>query len=298
MKAEGKWAWWNQYGSVTVPNCIDRAKEARLEGVIVKASYPRIQERFQRASIVVATEEYCLPTRPKEHGTLLASAVQNGAKFAIINAEVEWEQAGQAGSTHMETLISTFRSIHPSIELYASVDTRGSRTMQPYQRALSRHIVGWMPMIYPLAFRPHASGGFVASAFEDCLYKGQAFNNLPVLPTIQTYDNIGPAAIAEEIKEVEERGLKGYQAYTICHATDEEWAVIVGDNTVVEEDDEDMAWLDGTIVNYSGDPVQFEILQGNLGSRRTTLTRKQWITYSALRWLIGTHSHSVKVELK
>ena len=296
MKAEGKWAWWNQYGSVSVDKCIDRAKEAGLDGVIVKVSYPRVQEQFQRADIVVATEEYCLPIRPKEHGTRLASAVQNGAKFAAINAEVEWERAGQSSGAPMETLIGTFRDIHPSIELYASVDTRGNRTLLPYQRILAEHIVGWMPMIYPLSFYHARQQGWIAQAFKDCLDTGQRWDDIPVLPTIQTYDNIGKGAVELQIRECEDRKVKGYQAYTICHATDEEWAVIVGDSSVVEEDDKDMAWLDGVIVGYGGRPIVFEVLSGDT-TRKTTLTRKEYITFSALRWIVSPHTHKVEVSL-
>jgi hypothetical protein len=50
-----------------------------------------------------------------------------------------------------------------------------------------------------------------------------------VLPTIQTYGGVGPTAVGEQIAEVRRRGLPGCQAYTIAHATDAEWAVLVRD---------------------------------------------------------------------
>ena len=44
-----------------------------------------------------------------------------------------------------------------------------------------------------------------------------------MLPTIQTSREIGAQAVALEIAECERRGLRGYQAYTIGHAADQEW---------------------------------------------------------------------------
>lgn len=41
--------------------------------------------------------------------------------------------------------------------------------------------------------------------------------------------------VREQIEEVRRRGLRGYQAYTIAHASDAEWAVLVRDAEVEME---------------------------------------------------------------
>lgn len=56
MEAEGKGGWWNQYSTVpysplTVEQVVDRAKEANLDFVIVKAGYPVVQEQFLNADL-------------------------------------------------------------------------------------------------------------------------------------------------------------------------------------------------------------------------------------------------------
>ena len=233
MILEGKWAWWNQYGDLSfdMAVCTTRAKSAGLRGIVIKFGYPLVERAFTEAAIPWATERYARYVNPEGEATMLADAVAAGAVAAVINAEEggdevsggHWERDWDG--SHMRRLIGAFRARHPAVELYASVDTRSNRLQQPYQIAFRDHITAWLPMIYPLAFRAARPAGFVARAFADCL-DGKDFYGLPVLPTIQTYDGIGPQALAEQLAEVKGRGLTGYQAYTIGHATDAEWAVI------------------------------------------------------------------------
>lgn len=56
--AAGRWAWWNQYGSVPIEGCVERVRRARLDGVIVKWRYTSAREAFVRAGIAWATERY------------------------------------------------------------------------------------------------------------------------------------------------------------------------------------------------------------------------------------------------
>ncbi len=219
---EGCWAWVNNFA----PNPrVDRAKAAALKGMIVKYGMVAAERAYTEAGIPWATEGYVLPKEADAWGQKLANAVNAGAVAAVINAEVEWESQPAAP---MERLIATFRARHPAVELYASVDTRGNRLQLPYQQVLRQHIAGWLPMIYPLSFRPARYTGFVGSAFRDCL-DGKDFGGIPVYPTIQTYDGIGQDAVAAQIMECKRRGLTGYQSYTIAHATDDEWIAIVAD---------------------------------------------------------------------
>lgn len=296
MKAEGKWTWWNQYGNMSVQACIDRTVGSGLEGVIVKANYPHTIQRFKSAGVRVGAENYTYPERPETEGVALANAISAGCEFAVINAEAEWEGDTLAGSK-MRRLIASFRDRHPDTELYASVDTRGGRINMPHQRVLGEHITGWMPMIYPLAFRDHRPPGYIQTAFGDCLDRGQDFQGKPVLPTLQTYDGIGPLDIDRMLAEVRRRGLKGYQAYTIGHATAAEWSVIASDDTFKASPPvPDPDWLEERIIGLDGRPVIFKVLQADLSTRNTALSRKEWITLSALGLIVGTHTHKITID--
>lgn len=222
MLAAGRWAWWNHYGRLSIDGCVRRVREARLAGVIVKWGYHEARAAFARAGVPWATERYVYPDQPELEAQRLAEDVGRGARFAVINAEVEWELLGPQA---MRRLIAAFRRLQPDAELYACVDTRGDRTSLPYQRVLAEDASGWLPMVYPKAF-----GQSVRDAFAASLAPLQG-SRLPVLPAIQTYDGIGAAAVRAQVREVRRRGLPGYQAYTIAHATDEEWAVIAADRS-------------------------------------------------------------------
>ena len=157
----------------------------------------------------------------------------SGARFAVVNAEIEWEPLGPEP---MGRLITEFRRLQPHAELYACVDTRGARTSLPYQRVLAAHIAGWMPMVYPAAFEQSARDAFAAALDVRAMREAP----LPVLPAIQTYGGAGTQLVAEQLAEVRRRGLPGYQAYTIAHATGDEWAVIVRD----AQEENDMSAID------------------------------------------------------
>jgi len=227
------WAWWNQNSDISfdLARLVQRALDARLGGILAKWGYPDVEAAFARAGLPWGTERYVYPHQAQLEGNRLADAVDAGAVLAVINAEKEWEALDAAP---MELLIATFRARHPTTELYASVDTRGNRLTLPYQRVLAQHVAGWLPMIYPFAFYGRDGEGnritpppdFVARAFAACI-DGHDFGGIPVYPTIQLYDDIGAAAVQQELAEVAARGLEGYQAYTIPHATAPEWAVIV-----------------------------------------------------------------------
>lgn len=286
IKAEGRWAWWNQYmpQSMTTDRLIDRAKEAKLDGVIVKGGYWGVMDAFQSAGIRVGVDVYTYPHTPFADADILVHGIRNGAEFAIINAEAEWEQPDSG--EQMRQLCERVKDAFLDVEMYASVDTRGGRMSLPYQQALSRYITGWMPMIYPKAFQQS-----VVHAFSASLDGHLPWADKPILPTIQTYDGIGVATVTSEIAQCYARGLKGYQAYTIGHATDAEWAVIVNDAPREETDMPD--WLDTGIVGLDGQPLTFRVLQADLTFAEEYLTYKRWLTLMALGFLESTHSHTV-----
>lgn len=255
--AAGRWAWWNQYGTVPLATCARRARDARLRGVIVKWGYAEARDAFARAGIAWATERYVYPDQPEVEARRLAGDIAAGARFAVVNAEVEWEPLGPEP---MERLVAEFRRLQPAAELYACVDTRGGRAALPYQRVLAGHVAGWLPMIYPGAFGQPARDAF-ASALD-----GLAFEQ-PVLPAIQTYGGVGAALVRAQIAEVRRRGLAGYQAYTIAHATDEEWSELVRDAEVEMEAIEEMKrqqFVAGLFAQAAGHALRGEPLPADL----------------------------------
>ncbi len=236
MKADGFWTWWNQFGSVPLNQCVQRAKLLRGGGVIVKHGYWTQFNTFKNAGIPVAVERYVYPGQPLTEARKLAEGIARGAEFAVVNAEIEWERAGEAGGVAMTKLINEFKRLQPNAELYASVDTRGNRTKLPYQQVLGEACTGWMPMIYPKAFffPPFQPAFHIPQAFTNSLDAGQDFQGKPVLPTMQTYDNVGVFAVQQQVAESVRRSLPGTQAYTICHATNAEWAAFITIQPTVE----------------------------------------------------------------
>lgn len=233
-QADGIGCWWNHYGDPSIAKMVERVKQLGPNGfVITKAHFPAAFAAFKAAGIRQGIERYVYPQSPVAEGYYLAQGIEAGATFAVINAEVEWESLGREP---MEQLIRAFRVRCPNAELFASVDTRGYRFDRPYQRVLAENVAGWFPMIYPKSFQQTAH-----QAFESCL-AGKDFKGVPVYPTIQTYDGIGPLLVQNQLEEVRGRGLPGCQAYTVAHATDEEWAAVVA-AVPPEQEDDDMTYL-------------------------------------------------------
>jgi hypothetical protein len=253
---------------------VQRARDAGLRGVIVKSGYSEAQRAFAEAGVAWASERYAYPDRPEAEGRRLADDVAAGARFAVVNAEVEWESL-DAGP--MQRLVAEFRRLQPSAELYACVDTRGRRSTLPYQRVLAGQVAGWIPMVYPRAFRQTVSDAFAAAL------DAASFDGMPVLPVIQTYDGIGAATVADQIAEVRRRGLGGYSAYTIAHATDAEWAEVVRDaRPGADEEEDDMREIERLRALGTAASVFFEAASYALrGQRLPEALRGQ------LRWLVG-----------
>jgi hypothetical protein len=220
MKASGYGAWWNEYGDVPLSKCVERSRQLGPQGfVIVKWGYWNEFDAFVRAGTRVGVERYVYPHEARAEADHLAEGIQRGAEFAVINAEAEWENA--AGGTAIAALVTRLQKQCPGVEMYASVDTRGNRFDMAFQRELATCVTGWMPEIYPEAFQQSVSAAFNASlAAKD--FQGKA-----VLPTIQTYAGVGPQMVADQIAETKHRSFMGCQAYTIAHATDDEWAAFI-----------------------------------------------------------------------
>lgn len=278
MKAAGWGTWWNQYGSVPLDQCVARARG--LDFVVVKHGYWRAFDAFRAAGLRVGVERYVYPTQPAAEAQMLAEGIRRGAEFAVINAEVEWEAQS---ADPMRALITDFRrEAGGAVEIYASVDTRGGRTRLPYQLVLGREITAWMPMIYPGAFQQTPAGAFTA-----CLAAGQDFQGKPVLPTFQTYDSVGSSVVSAQMEEIKRRGLPGGQAYTVAHATPDEWGAFR--RQISEQEDPDMAWLDEKEIGFDGRPLRYQVLVGGPPGYPVAvreLTRREWLRLKALGLVI------------
>lgn len=279
MKAVGYGTWWNQYGSQDLGLVIARARQTGF--IITKWGFWTQFDAFRRAGLRIGIERYSYPTQPQAEAQMLAEGLRRGADFAVINAEIEWEST-PAGT--MRAFLAEFRRLAPTAELYASVDTRGGRTHLPFQRELAREITAWMPMIYPKAFAQSP-----AQAFRSSLESGQDFAGRPVLPTLQTYENIGPSEVSAQMAEVARRRLAGAQSYTVGHASGPEWQAYVLSIPAPPEEDEDMTWLDEKIVGFDGRPIRFKVLAGGPPSYPTQereLTRREHLTLDQLGILV------------
>jgi len=232
--AAGIWAWHNNYSTLPLAKCVERAQRAKIEGVIVKYGMPATEKAYTAGGIRWATERFASANNPISEGNKLADAVDAGAAFAVINAEEGggWGPLADTGPA-MTTLINTFRTRHPRVLLYASIDTRSDRLSHPYQQVMLHRCDGVMPMIYPGAFRPSQPDGYITLAIVDCL-QGKSFGGLPVFPTLQSYPwewpknsgqirTMGPEGIRLQATGAGIYFPEGISFYTIHHATDAEW---------------------------------------------------------------------------
>ena len=233
--AAGIWAWHNNWSTMPLAKCVERAQRAKIEGVIVKYGAPATEKAYSAGGVRWATERYAYRDDPVGEGTKLANAVDAGAQFAVINAEEGpggWGPLTDTGPA-MTALIDTFRARHPGTPLYASIDTRGDRLRHPYQQVMLLRCNGVMPMIYPGAFRPSQPDGYITLAVVECL-QGKDFYNLPVFPTLQSYPwewpknsgqihTMGPEGIRLQATGAGIYCPEGINFYTIHHATDAEW---------------------------------------------------------------------------
>lgn len=155
---------------------------------------------------------------------LSAQAAQEGCVGAVIN--LEEADGGWHTDNGVQTLklVRKFRELQPNKPLYASLDTRGNRPNYPYQLVLAAQCDGVMPMVYPKAF-----GQTPQQAVEAALTPlfHTRWGGKPVVPTIQTYDGIGVGAIGETMFFLRQHSIAGVNAYTLGHATDEEWQTFV-----------------------------------------------------------------------
>jgi len=143
----------------------------------------------------LGAEIYAYGYKPEEEGAVLARALHEGADFAVVNAEVEWEHHGQGGFFLAQRLADAFYDDaidipEPGPKLYLCSDTRGSRWTMPYMEGFrNQGIAGYMRMVYPQAFYPNRHRGYIQQTFDAC-FQGKFQTALPEYPVIQAYDGM------------------------------------------------------------------------------------------------------------
>ena len=72
--------------------------------------------------------------------------------------------------------------------------------------------------------------------------------------------------VREQIEEVRRRGLRGYQAYTIAHASDAEWAVLTeeADEMTNAEELKRLQSVSALFLRAAGHALRGEPLPGDL----------------------------------
>lgn len=235
INIEGKkGAWINQYAQPNMQTFYERASQvsyliikyglSQFEQSAATRGIPWLGERMGEAGVgLVAIDKWS-----QFASELAQQCNQPGCVGGVINLEEADGGWHNDDGSRTNALVAKFRALCPDKPLYASIDTRGPRPQYAYQQVLAQLCDGVMPMVYPKAFGQTAQGA-VGSAITPML-RG-AWKNKPIIPTIQTYDNLPPAVVEETMFACGREGVRGITAYTLGHATQPEWGAFI--NTAV-----------------------------------------------------------------
>ncbi len=210
----------NGYHNLPAAEVIRRARLAALDGVIIKYGDPAFEQEIAAAGILWGVERFAYASQAAREADMLADAVAAGASFAVANCEPNdgggWADDGAAVA--IRALIDRFRARCPHIPLHVAADLRPGRGLgAPFVLEAARAgIDGWLPMVYPQAFRQP-----VAAAF-DAAYPGPSYLGLPCAPVLQTYDDVGPELVAAQVSEALRRGARAASIYVVETASDDE----------------------------------------------------------------------------
>ncbi len=226
-----KGAWINQFAQPSPDQFLERARQ--VDYIVIKYGLPQYELVCRQLGIAWLAEvmaergvgDQTAPNYASEFGKRLADqANQTGCIGAVINLEEAdggWHR--DSGSRTVE-LINTFRRLCPNKPLYASLDTRAGRPNYEYQKVCAQLCDGVMPMVYPKAFGQSAAEAFNASINQTFVSK---WAGKPIIPTIQTYDGIGPVVVNGSVAAATDHCVNGVNAYTLGHATESEWRAFV-----------------------------------------------------------------------
>lgn len=225
-----KGGWVNQYSAPTDAVFVERAK--KVDYIIIKYGMSSYERLCQALAMPWLAERMAESGAGSQNGPsnwlqyaseLAAQANQPGCVGAVINLEEAdggWHLDNGSGT---RALINKFRQLAPGKPLYASLDTRGNRPIASYQQVCAQLCDGVMPMVYPKAFGQSPDQAMVV-AVNNTLK--QAWGAKPIIPTIQTYNGVGPVSVVQQITAARNIGAKGFNAYTLGHASAQEWAEV------------------------------------------------------------------------
>ena len=225
----------NGYHNEPADEVVRRARLAGIDALIIKYGDPAFERAIAAAGIVWGVERFAYAAQSAREGAMLADAVDAGAAFAVANCEPNdgggWGAAG--AEVAIRELIDAFRARHPLTPLYIAADLRRGRSLDaPFVREAARDrrvagetgVDGWMALVYPKAF-----GQSVSAAF-DAAYPAPRYLRLPCAPVIQTYDDVGPAVVREQVTEARGRGAASLSIYVVETASDDELRAIAAAN--------------------------------------------------------------------
>jgi hypothetical protein len=139
-----------------------------------------------------------------------------------VGAVLNMEEGGDWLNDTQGVVTSGIIEALTGFNVYACLDTRGERANDDYQRVCAERCIGVMPMLYPAAFEQAVEVAYAAVINQTMV---TAWGWKPIMPVLQTYDNIGADAVALQVSFAQR--FSSYSAYTLGHATDEEWTAFI-----------------------------------------------------------------------
>ncbi len=219
-------AWVNQYAIPAPDLFMERVKE--VDYVIIKYGLGGIEKMAVEAGVPWLAEIYPYDNDPERYANLLAD---QSAQPGCVGVVVNFESGDGPGVAHWDgddgrrtrLFIDTFKARNAAgLPIYASLDTRGYRATTPYQKELSRNCDGVMPMVYPKEFFQTVPVAFAVTVTPtvQLIWHGKE-----IIPTIQTYNGIGGNLVTQQLETAAK--FDGVTAYTLGHATPEEWSAFI-----------------------------------------------------------------------
>ncbi len=228
-------AWLNQYAVPTLGEFAERSPH--VDYLIIKATevLEPFADRLGEIGKPWLAEIYPYQSNAAGFGAELGRWMQKAACVGgVLNFEDE-DTEGDWDSATAETVNAVFAEVEArsALPLYASLDTRGERPNDIYQLICCDRCVGVMPMVYPKQF-----GQSVADAFASAItaLMGMRWSDKLIVPTIQTFNEVGSGTVNAECLIAAK--FDGYTAYTLGHATDDEWGAFAGGKLPHEQEPE------------------------------------------------------------
>ena len=253
----GKWAWaWN-YAQIGEDAVIQRAVDANLVGLFLKVGadsarktqFRRMAGKSKSKGLKVIGELFGDPAQPRREAETLSWAIDQGAAGACLNAEGVWEHKPGIA----DQFCKRFRQLKPDSPLFAATDIRIGRLRDHYHIELSKHVDGFVPMIYPSLFRPSKPAGYIRTGWIAVMnsWKNESdklARKPPLFPAVQSFTDgnapgVGPDGIDEQYRLAKEFEMPGISWYTVEDSTPAEWKRVKAGEGPAPQEEEDMPYL-------------------------------------------------------